>query len=252
MSESIYAKRLVGDIPVLVPSRWGGASTAPFESLNLASHVGDVDAAVSANLRAIITEIGAEKISITSAEHGTRVLKVSSDAINPPCDALVTSTPGLALLALAADCVPIALVDPVNRVVGVVHAGWKGVALNVVASAVEEFVRAGGRADTSTAVIGPSICADCYEVGEDRVEEMRAACPDAVRDARHLDLVSGVVTQLRRERISSEVIAGCTQEEENLFSYRGADSQATGRGGIVVVIPRNPIVENQSYLELNA
>lgn len=237
VSERVFAHRLIGDIPVLVPSRMGGASTAPFGSLNLAAYVGDDQANVSKNLSLICSDIGAREISITQAEHGTTTLLVHDSSINPPCDGLVSTTPGLALLALAADCVPIALVDPVARVIAVIHAGWKGVLDNVVDSTVNSFVAAGGNPESTTAVIGPSICGSCYEVPEQRVASMRAQCADAVVDDRHLDLAAGVAAQLSRFGIASDRISGCTQEDERLFSYRRANGQPTGRGGILVSLP---------------
>ena len=241
MSERVFAQRSIGDITVLVPSRNGGTSTAPFESLNLAAYVGDDARSVQVNLDLIRDDIGAQSISITQAEHGTTALVVTSDAPNPPCDVLITTTPGVALLALAADCVPIALVDPINRVVGVIHAGWKGVKDNVVESAVRAFINSGANLKSTTAVIGPSICGICYEVSADRVDVMRAHCPDAVADDRHLDLARGVTAQLTHHGIASELIPGCTNEDDRLFSYRRTNKEQpglqTGRGGILVALP---------------
>jgi YfiH family protein len=237
MSESIFARRMIGDISVVVPSRHGGVSLPPFDSLNLAAYVGDEVAHVSRNFELLGDELGASVFSITAAEHGIQVLRVKDGTINPPCDALVTTTPGLALVALAADCVPIALVDPINRVTAVIHAGWKGVLLGVVDSAVDAFVEAGADMSSTVAVIGPSICGHCYEVQADRVELVRAIVPEAIADDRHLDLTAGIRAQLNKYGCEVDVIAGCTNEDSNLFSYRGAHSKPTGRGGIVVVMP---------------
>lgn len=237
MSESIFARRMIGDISVVVPSRHGGVSLQPFDSLNLAAYVGDDVAHVSRNFELLGIELGASEFSITAAEHGIQALRVHDGTINPPCDALVTTTPGLALVALAADCVPIALVDPVNRVTAVIHAGWKGVMLRVVDSAVDTFVATGGDMRSTVAVIGPSICRHCYEVQADRVELLRATVPEAIADDRHLDLTAGIRAQLNKYGCEIDVIDGCTNEDSNLFSYRGAHSQPTGRGGIVVVMP---------------
>jgi len=146
-------------------------------------------------------------------------------------DALVTNLPGLALEIATADCVPVMLASPVG--LGGAHAGWRGVALAVVARTVERL----GDPRAISAWIGPSIGGCCYEVEEDRARAVAAASPGvevvAGRSGRGrplLDLVTAVEGQLRRagvERIST--LRVCTRcHPDWLASYR-RDGAGAGR-----------------------
>src|SRR5690554_3080233 len=92
-------------------TRRGGVSDAPYESLNLAVHVGDDPAAVATNRQRVSEHAGAP-VSFLTAEHGTTVAHVTVPGEQPPtADALVTPVPGVALAAIAADCAPVLLHD---------------------------------------------------------------------------------------------------------------------------------------------
>ena len=168
--------------------------------------------------------VGASQVAVMTAEHGTRVREVDADGVCDPADSLWTSRDDLAVAALAADCVPIAWVGP--SWVGVTHAGWRG----VLAGAHQI---AATRLAPTHAVIGPSICAQCYEVSHELVTQFESAVPHAVHDERHLDLAEAVEHDLRDIGIEVTRVSGCTKQESRLRSYRGGD--LTARGGIVVV-----------------
>ena len=172
--------------------------------------------------------------------HGDVVVDVDEPGPPPPGDvpegdALVTTTRGLGLLIRVADCVPVVLADPVSGVIGAVHAGRAGVALDIVTRAVERM-RARG-AGPLVAWIGPHVCGGCYEVPDELRAEVAAAVP--ATHARTtwgtpaLDLGAGVRTQLRAAGVEVVEVGTCTREDPALHSYRrdGADA---GRFGALV------------------
>lgn len=237
MSAPAYARVYIKDIEVVALSRSGGQSSRPFDSLNLAPYVGDDAVAVTANQTAVKTLVGAVGISVMNAEHGCVVNVVTKSGLAPAGDGLVSTTPNFALLALAADCVPFAVADPVNRVIAVGHAGWRGVLANVMQSVLDAFVAQGGNLQSAQAVIGPSICANCYEVPNERVALFRGTSSSAIADEFHLDLSTGVKSVLLQSVSKVHQIPGCTFEDTHLFSYRRANGAPTGRGGLVIVMP---------------
>jgi len=117
------------NVDAIITDRFGGVSHAPYDSLNLASHVGDHREDVEANRRRVATAIGVDLAHLItlSQVHGTDVLDVETNEIKLEGDGLVTSTSGLALAILVADCVPVLLIDDSSPRFGVVHAagvGW--------------------------------------------------------------------------------------------------------------------------------
>lgn len=230
----IFDQTSFDSVKVIALSRNGGLSNAPFNSLNLAEYVGDEAAAVRANLALVTELVGASGIAVMSATHGNKVNVVSSLGLAPSGDGLVTRESNLGLLALTADCVGFALTDSVSGVIAVGHAGWRGVLANVMQSVVDTFVLSGGKLAQTKAVIGPAICGSCYEVPSDRVSQF-SEHPAAIFDETHLDLRFGVRSVLAKQIDSVHEFPGCTQESENLFSYRKASGQPTGRGGLLVI-----------------
>ncbi len=228
------------------PARWavtdrrGGGSTAPWASLNLADHVGDDPAAVAANRDVVARRLGfrGRDVAVIAAAHGSRVAVVDRPGRYADVDALVTAAPGLVLMALAADCVPATVIDPVAGVAAVVHSGWRGV-LDVASAAVRAMTHLGARADRCTAILGPAICPSCYEVSAQVRDLVAAAAPGSgavtARGTPAVDIAGGVAHQLRAIGVSRIVRdRRCTFEDENLFSHRR--DAVTGRHGIVVVL----------------
>ncbi len=160
------------------PTRRGGVSTGRRASLNLGYRWGDDPENVIENRRRVATVAGydAERLQVTKHVHGTDVWVVGDElAEGAEFDGLVSNRAGDTLGAFAADCIPIVFVDPVARVVGAAHAGWRGtvngVAPNVV-RVMEE--RMGARAEDVRVALGPSIGVCCFEVGPEVVEAFRA------------------------------------------------------------------------------
>lgn len=168
-------------------TRIGGASQGVYESLNVGFDRGDKDEAVAENLRRISAcfDLMPENMVRPLQTHTKNVRRVNlkdagTGAITKPkyldVDGLITNESGLLLYTLHADCTPIFLLDPEKRAIGMIHSGWKGTALSIgevaVKSMKEEF---GSKASDILAWIGPCICGDCYEVGEDvAIEYVRA------------------------------------------------------------------------------
>jgi len=193
--------RTVGDLGLLtwpaldasgadavVTARSGGVSSGPYESLNLSLSVGDDPGCVLENRRRLAPAFGAKLGDFVFARqvHGAGVRVVTDadrgtgayppdDAIGSAgeagrageADALVTTSPGVVLAILTADCVPVVLHDPVAGVLACVHAGWRGTVAGVTAAALAAMRRLGARPADVTAGIGPAIGADRYQVGPD-------------------------------------------------------------------------------------
>jgi YfiH family protein len=165
--------------------------------------------------------------------HGATVNRAQAASRGTPGDALWTDEPGVPLLAMSADCVPIALVRVTGPApaVAVVHAGWRGLLAGIVPAAVQA---AGGLV---AAVVGPAIGPCCYEVREDVSGPMRAAFGSGlVRDG-HLDLRAAAERALRSAGcVRVEHVEACTScDPDRFFSHR-RDGAATGRQGVVAVV----------------
>ncbi len=225
----------------------GGSSRSPYQWANLASHVGDDPAAVVANRSALAGALAvpAERIAFMHPDHGRGVAVLDSGTGLQPgaeiqaVDALVTATAGVALVALAADCVPVLLVDPHAAVVAAVHSGWRGVSLDVVGGAVERMGQMGARPDRLQAFLGPAICGGCYAVPADRADAVGAVCPQAVGRAADgqpsVDLRAGIAARLRGMGASVELVGGCTAEDPRSYSYRRSGTTGRQAGAIVML-----------------
>lgn len=166
-------------------TRLGGVSQGCFESMNLSLTRGDREEDVRENFRRIAEEVGVrcEDMVFSQQTHTTNVRVVTDEdrgmgMVRPleyqDVDGLVTNVPGICLVTFYADCVPLFFVDPVKRVVGLSHSGWRGTVGKIGKRTVELMEKEYGCNPREIyAAIGPSICQDCYEVSEDVVEQFR-------------------------------------------------------------------------------
>jgi YfiH family protein len=149
--------------------RRGGVSEDLFSSLNCGYGSGDAEASVRENRQRATHDLAPAADLVTSYQvHSTEAVVVTRPWERggaPRADALVTRAPGIALGILSADCAPVLFADPVARVVGAAHAGWRGALAGVVESTVETMVGQGARADRIVAAVGPAIGRASYEVG---------------------------------------------------------------------------------------
>lgn len=147
--------------------RSGGVSGGVYDSLNAGRGSRDRPEDVAENRRRIAEALGGRALNTAYQVHSSRVIAIGADfdGAAPEADGLVTATPGVLCGALAADCAPILLVDPIARVVGAVHAGWKGALAGVAEAGVREMEALGGAANRIVAAVGPCIGPASYEVG---------------------------------------------------------------------------------------
>ncbi|MEX0448800.1 peptidoglycan editing factor PgeF [Spiribacter sp. 221] len=218
-------------------TRCGGVSKAPYDSLNLAMHVGDDLAAVRENRRRLAEQAGLpEQPRWVAQVHGTRVVhagEVERDVTE--ADAVWTDQPGQVCAVLVADCLPILLADHAGRCVAAVHAGWRGLAAGIIQRTIETLPVP---ASDLVACIGPCIGPDAYEVGAEVIEAMIAggtvprSWPSLSGDEQfQLDLAAtaeGVFSQVGIRAGAATHVVHCTfTDPARLYSYRRDES--TGR-----------------------
>ena len=164
---NIAADWIVPDWPVsarvraLITTRNGGASSGAYADFNLGEGVGDDAHAVASNRRLLRRLLPDEPIWIRQV-HGTRVVEAEPTSLGAEADAAVTRTPGRVCAVLTADCLPVLLADAQGTVVGIAHAGWRGLAAGVIESVVRTMAVAPA---SLIAYLGPAIEAEAYEVG---------------------------------------------------------------------------------------
>jgi len=243
------------EISHFVSSRAGGYSSPPYASLNLSFNVGDDPQKVLKNRQRLAEALGISLSNLTTAKqiHDCHVTVVTeplqgngandySGAIDAT-DAMVTRVPEICLMILLADCVPIILYDPIKRVVGVAHAGWKGTLQSIARKTVHVFRKDfGSSPQDMVAAMGPSIGPCCYEVGPSvlsQIEHLSGTGEDYVRKESsrgkgHLDLWEANRRQLVQAGIPNgniEMAKICTHDHPGLFfSYRHEKGK-TGRFG---------------------
>lgn len=255
-------------IRIAFTERTGGVSRSPYDSLNLAAHVGDDAQAVDAN-RTLLLEslaLGDLRTRLVTAEqvHGERVALVGDTDAGagaftqgvPPIagtDALMTAEVALPLLMLYADCVPVVLVAAAGRrALCVVHAGWRGALADLPGRAAAELASFAG-CDTAElrAYIGPHIGTCCYDVGDEILSQFCNTFDTIGAVDGRLDLAAAVREGLAREGVRSTRIAevgSCTRDHtDRFFSYRAAP--VTGRHGALAVIAEGEYDEPASRAE---
>ena len=222
-------------------TRHGGVSDAPFDSLNLGSHLGDRDDAVAENRRRFARELGVadDRLFEQRQVHGVEVRAVSAASdrrriADEEGDALITRDEGLAVAARTADCVPVLIAHPQSGDVAAVHAGWRGAVAGVVSNAL----RALGHPPAELLVaIGPHIRVGAFEIGEEVAEELERvggtiAIDRASGRKPHGDLAALLRVQLGVVGVpesSIDDVGGCTHADAaNFFSHR-RDRGRTGR-----------------------
>lgn len=203
-------------------------STGAYESLNLTAGTGDDGGLVRENRRLACASLGLDPESLTWNRqiHSTTVHRARAGAAGEPGDGLVASERGVAMLAMAADCVPIVIARLGDqRALCVLHAGWRGLAAGIVTAGVEAV----GGGDTA-AMIGPSIGPCCYEIGDD-VSQLFDH--DLTVD-RRLDLRRTAERALRSAGVGRvEIVDLCTRCNEELFFSHRRSGRARGAQGVI-------------------
>jgi hypothetical protein len=159
-----------------VSGRSGGVSEGEIGSLNLSFRAGDTSQNVQENRRRLAYSLGIspDQLFFPAQTHSIHVKKVEPSTLSDSLtdtDALITNSPGICICVMSADCVPILLYDPEKEAVGAVHAGWRGTVGKIVTATVQAMQQAFGTNPADLiAGIGPSICPEVYQVGEEVIE----------------------------------------------------------------------------------
>ena len=225
-------------------TRRAGVSLFPFRKANLSFAVGDAPADVASNRKLFASCLGISVDNFVSLRqvHGSDIIPVDKFHTGAwlqqspnEGDAMICDTPGIALAVLLADCVGVLFHSPEKRVIAACHSGWKGTEANICGKVVDNLRKEWGcDPEKLHAVIGPSICGTCYEVGEEIVNKFVQRYPSSIREKAEkffLDLPSIVKEQMiatgvKRENIEDPRL--CTCENTHLW-YSHRAEQKTGR-----------------------
>jgi YfiH family protein len=232
----------------LYSDRRGGVSQPPYESMNVAHHVGDEPGAVTANRATLAQQVGLapDRLVFMDQVHGDRVVVVHGDVAGGSeraltgTDAVVTCDAGLGLVVMVADCVPVLMADEEAGVVAAVHAGRPGLRNQVTVRALEAMARLGASRTRTVAWLGPSVCGGCYEVPEQMRADVASVVPATWSVTRSgtpsLDLRAGLAAELASAGVTVTSVGPCTVESAEHYSYRR--DGVTGRfAGVVWLEP---------------
>jgi YfiH family protein len=249
----------LSDLPVYCfqTNRQGGVSQGDFHSFNLAAHVGDDLNHVSENRHRLSRALNLPSAQMVFADqvHGNRVVFVEDHLPNhntgswpqlDSCDGLLTSQQQLCLIIQTADCVPVLLFDAKNGVIGAFHAGWRGVANQIVKNGIETIQK---RYIINPSqlffYLGPSIGQCCYETGFEVVEDILANTPNPsdwlLENERryYVDLRKAIKNQLLGMDVpmrNAKISTACTScQPTDFFSYRREGQ--TGRQCTGILLP---------------
>jgi YfiH family protein len=215
---------------VAFSTRLGGVSSGAFSSLNLGLLTEDDPANVAENRRRLCAEVGADpdRLAMNRQEHSATVRRARAGRRGEPGDGLWSDEPGIPMLKLAADCVPVAVARADRPALALLHAGWRGLLEGVVAEGVAVL---GG---PTHAAVGPAIGPCCYEVGKDVAEPFAARFgAEVVRDGT-VDLWSATERALRDAGVTDvERFDVCTSCHPELFFSHRRDGGVTGRQGVI-------------------
>jgi hypothetical protein len=230
-------------------TRNGGISPSPWESLNFGASVGDDLKRVWQNRESAIAALGIKSNSVYDVYqvHSTEVVLTDRPlAPNEPhirADAIMTNKPNVTLMMRFADCVPIFLFDPINRVIGISHAGWIGTINKIAGKTVQKMRHYfGTKPNNIHAAIGPSIGPDHYVVGKEVIEKVELSFGDMAdqviindQSKSYFNLWQANHMVLTEAGVNNIEIAGiCTNcNLDDWYSHRGEHGK-TGRFGAVI------------------
>jgi YfiH family protein len=227
----------------------GGVSTGIYTSLNAGLRSGDSEGQIAENRKRIRDALGADYMVSLHQVHSDRVIIAANEPVSDMgADGLVTTVPGLAISALSADCGPVLLADAKAGVIGACHAGWRGALSGIVESTVATMCEMGAQPENMTAVLGPCIGPENYEVGDDFKAEFCEVDDNYARffhspagKKAHFDLPAFILSRLAVMDIRAEWTGHCTYAHaEDYFSYRRnthAGINGYGRNLSAIVLP---------------
>ncbi len=238
-------------------TRLGGVSDGIYSSLNLSFDRGDNRENVIKNYQIIADEIGEDIKSFTASKqtHTTNVRIITEDDKGKgitrdrdytDVDGMLTNNPNIVLFTYYADCVPLFFADPVKKIVGMAHSGWRGTAGKIGKVTVEKMVSYFDcKKEDIICAIGPSICKSCYEISEDVAEVFKEMFKDKWEDiledkhnghyqldlwrANELILLEAGITQ---NHIENRRICTC-ENSDILFSHRASNGKRGNLAGFI-------------------
>ena len=216
-------------------TREGGVSEGLYTSLNCGLGSGDDPARVSENRARVAAslDLPSDRLVTCYQVHSPDVVTVDkpwTPGTGPKVDAMVSTTAGIALGILTADCAPVLLADPEARVIGAAHAGWRGALTDVLSATVKSMLTLGAASGRMVAAIGPCIAQRSYEVGPefpapfiatDPANERFFAPATTTAGKFHFDLRGFVLSELEKTGLKRVYeLPHDTCREERFFSYR--------------------------------
>ncbi len=245
---------LAPGVTVTYTTRLGGLSTGEWGNCNLGGKGGDSAEAVLSNRIALSESLGAP-LSIISQVHSGKAVDMDEvfgrnapfgydfsgtqdDEGHAPAgvsvieaDAQVTSRAGVALGVFAADCLPVLLADPQAGVIGVAHCGRKGLQQGVIGSAVDLMVAKGAVPERIVATLGPRICGDCYETGDQISDEFDAQFPGSFSLTRFggtgINIVAAALSELAEAGVVADNIIESRPRVNAATQYLSEDAELT-------------------------
>jgi len=225
-----------GPYEVVFSTREGGVSEGPFESLNLGRMTGDEVERVDENRRRLCAEIRADplRLAMNRQHHSATVHRAVPGSRGVPGDGLWTDAPGEPMLALAADCLTIALAraNGDRPALAVLHAGWRGLLEGIVDAGVAAL---GG--EGASAAIGPAIGPCCYAVGPEVADAFEARFGGGLMRGRNLDLWTAAERALRSVGCTEiERVDLCTHCNPELFFSERRTGKPRGTHGVIGLV----------------
>jgi YfiH family protein len=230
VSAPFHPEWIVPDWPVpkqvraLITTRAGGVSRGPYRSMNLGAHVGDKPAAVEKNREILRASLPADPVWMHQV-HGNAVIDAAQVSAIPSADAAIAQTRHTVCAVMTADCMPVFFAARDASVLGIAHAGWRGMAAGVI----EQTIAAMAIAPQDCLVyLGPAIGPSAFEVGQDVFDAFVHVLGD---DAKHCALQRAgkyhadlyALARLRLARAGVHSVYGgnfCTYREQRFYSYR--------------------------------
>ncbi|MEQ1743871.1 MAG: peptidoglycan editing factor PgeF [Saprospiraceae bacterium] len=225
------------DLVAAESTRHGGASPAPYHSLNLGKNTADDPVSTAENRRRFSAALGfsPQELVWSKQVHGAEILVATAAGGAEGFDALVTQTPGLVLSVSVADCTPVLVFDPMHRAVAAVHAGWRGAAAGIVGKTLHVMAeRFGTRGADCLAYVGTCIDECSFEVGEEVATAFDPAFTryDPARAKFFVDLKKACAAQLLAQGLIADRIEispySTVLHNADYFSHR-KEGGVTGR-----------------------
>lgn len=231
-------------VSVWLTSR-GNVTSSPYSGVNLCHYTGDDPdhVAWSRGLLADEAGISVERIIVPRQTHSTRCrvidrLPVEAAEIEG-VDALVTTLRGVGIGVSTADCVPVVMADAEAGVIGVAHAGWRGAVAGIVDRTLDAMMSLGAQPERISALIGPCICVECFEVGDEVAAQFPESCVVRGEGRPHVDLPAYVRQQLIARGVADNAITmpdACTRCHPDTYFSARASGIASGRNFTMVML----------------